>query len=118
MDENYQLTRLQVPENKYDDRYIYHFGLCWVFWEGWVYKCEQKNEGQTDKNRLGREEWKGTLRTAQRKKKQWYHSSPGLKRILPPFPSNSSVHVLETMLFLHFFLFADIGRRNSSHAKY
>jgi len=68
MDENYQLTRLQVPENKYDDRYIYHFGLCWVFWEGWVYKCEQKNEGQTDKNRLGREEWKGTLRTAQRKK--------------------------------------------------
>jgi len=69
MDENHQLTRLQVPENKYDDRYIYHFGLCWVFWEGWVYKCEQKNEGQTDKNRLGREEWKGTLRTAQRKKK-------------------------------------------------
>jgi len=42
MDENHQLTHLQVPENKYDDRYIYHFGLCWVFWEGWVYKCEQK----------------------------------------------------------------------------
>jgi len=34
MDENHQLTRLQVPENKYDDRYIYHFGLCWVFLGG------------------------------------------------------------------------------------